>query len=208
MIMLLLIGWAGWLVTARLQIGRPMAGAAVAATTVFAPIAGLAVGSALVARHRWMRASRASAGRSADEDEVTMLADLVALSLAAGLSIHGSFAAARPYLQGGVAAAVDDLLAAMDRHGAAPALVDTDGLLGELAQVVAGAAASGAPLAGAVRAYASTRRQVAHAARLVAARRLPVRLLIPLALLILPGFVVLAVGPAVLQALARLGPIP
>jgi hypothetical protein len=40
------------------------------------------------------------------------------------------------------------------------------------------------------------------------ARRLPVRLLLPLALLILPGFVLLAVGPAVLQGLARLGSTP
>ena len=41
-------------------------------------------------------------------------------------------------------------------------------------------------------------------ARLEAARRLPVRLMLPLALLILPGFVVLAVGPALLEALDRL----
>ena len=47
-----------------------------------------------------------------------------------------------------------------------------------------------------------------HAERITVARRLPVRLLLPLALLILPGFVVLAVGPAVLQALARLAPMP
>ena len=39
---------------------------------------------------------------------------------------------------------------------------------------------------------------------MAAARRLPVRLLVPVALLMLPGFVVLTAGPALLGAAERL----
>jgi len=35
---------------------------------------------------------------------------------------------------------------------------------------------------------------------------LPVRLLLPLTLLVLPGFVVMTVGPTVIESLARLNP--
>jgi pilus assembly protein TadC len=96
----------------------------------------------------------------------------------------------------------------MDRAGTAAALAGSKGRLADLGRVAAGAAVSGAPIAAAVTAYSRTRRHADHAKALERARRLPVRLLLPLALLILPGFVLLAVGPAVLEGLARLGPIP
>jgi hypothetical protein len=44
--------------------------------------------------------------------------------------------------------------------------------------------------------FAAERRHAEQACNLERARRLPVRLLLPLALLILPGFMVLVVGPA------------
>jgi pilus assembly protein TadC len=92
----------------------------------------------------------------------------------------------------------------MDRLGVAAALAAATGRGEGLYRLTARAAATGAPLAAAVEAFAAERRHADHARRLEAARRLPVRLLLPLALLILPGFVVLVVGPALLDSLARL----
>jgi pilus assembly protein TadC len=60
----------------------------------------------------------------------------------------------------------------------------------------------------AVEAFASEQRHAEHNRSLAAARRLPVKLLLPLALLILPGFVILAVGPALARSLARLDVVP
>ncbi len=67
------------------------------------------------------------------------------------------------------------------------------------------ALATGAPLAPAVSGYATALRNEERSRQLTAARRLPVKLLFPLALLILPGFLLLTVGPAVLGSLERLG---
>ena len=71
--------------------------------------------------------------------------------------------------------------------------------------VVHRALLTGAPLEPAVSGYATTLRNEERSRELTAARRLPVKLLFPLALLILPGFLILTIGPAVLGSLERLG---
>lgn len=172
------------------------------------PIPALAAIIVVLARRRWVRAVARTRDRAAAASDAVVLADLVALGLTAGRTVRSALAHAAPHLHPGLSAEVRDLGAAMDRHGAAGALAAAGGTVSGLARVVASAAASGAPVAAAVAAHADTLRRDRHAAAVTAARRLPVRLLLPLALLILPGFVVLAVGPAVIQALARLGPIP
>jgi hypothetical protein len=65
--------------------------------------------------------------------------------------------------------------------------------------------ASGAPVLDAVERYGEERRAEDRAAREAALRRLPVLLSFPLALLILPGFVLLTVAPALSGAVERLG---
>lgn len=67
------------------------------------------------------------------------------------------------------------------------------------------ALSTGAPLIPAVSGHAARLRDEERSRQLSAARRLPVKLLFPLALLILPGFLVLTIGPAVLGSLERLG---
>lgn len=202
------VGLGAWYVSTRLGRGRPLLAAGIGGLAVVAPLIGVAAGSVVMARTRWATAARAKRTRGGDARTVTALADLLTLGLLAGLSLRAAFTEARHHIDGAAASAVDDLIYEMDRVGGAVALASTEGELAGLGRVVAGAAASGAPLATAVAGFAATQRHVDHAARVTAARRLPVRLLLPLALLILPGFVVLAVGPALLQALARLGPTP
>ncbi|HSM01606.1 MAG TPA: type II secretion system F family protein [Acidimicrobiia bacterium] len=172
------------------------------------PIAGAAAGAVTVARVRWRRARLARLEEQRADADVAVLADLLVLGLTAGLSLRAAIAAGAPHVHHDLRSELDDLVASIDRRGMAAGLAAARGRLEGLARVAAGAAVSGAPLGSAITAFARTRRHEDHAARMAAARRLPVRLLLPLALLILPGFVILAVGPAVLEGLARLGPTP
>lgn len=198
---------SGWL-WHRLGRSRPWMAALVGGMVVAEPIAGAAVGAVILARFRWQKARSARLeGKRADGD-VALLADLLVLGLTAGLSLRAAISAAAPHVHDGLKTDLDDLVAAVDERGMAAGLTAAGGRLEGLTRVAAGAAVSGAPLGTAITAFARARRHEEHAARMAAARRLPVRLLLPLALLILPGFVVLAVGPAVLEGLARLGPVP
>ena len=187
---------------------NPAVAAVLAWGAITAPQLALASTAVMVARQRWRRARKAArASRAADADEL-LLADLATLALAAGHTVRSAFVAAAPHVHPMLRAELHELQETMDRVGTGPALLSVGGRLGELGRVTAAASASGAPIGPAVAAHADRLRHARHEARIARARRLPVRLLLPLALLILPGFVVLAVGPALLQALARLGPLP
>jgi tight adherence protein C len=161
-----------------------------------------------IARYRWLRARRDAEIEREAESDVALLADLLGLGLTAGLSLRAAIDIATPQVAAPVQADLTAMCRRIDRAGLAAGLAGTSGRLEGLARVAAGAAVSGAPLGPAVAAFSKVRRHADHATRTERARRLPVRLLLPLALLILPGFVLLAVGPAVLQGLARLGSAP
>lgn len=197
-----------WWVGARLGWKRPWVAGAIGGLVVLSPPGGFAAVAIVVARRRWLTARQVSDSHSQADDDVVLLADLMVLGVTAGLTLRGAIETARPHLAPTLRGEVGRLLERMDRAGTAAALAGSKGRLADLGRVAAGAAVSGAPIAAAVTAYSRTRRHADHAKALERARRLPVRLLLPLALLILPGFVLLAVGPAVLEGLARLGPIP
>jgi hypothetical protein len=203
-----IVAIGGWLVATRLGWFRPWVAGVVAGTTAASPLLGVSAGAVLLARARWRRARfRRDEDARADAD-VALLADLLVLGMTAGMSLRAAMIAAEPHVHAGLRADLEELRARFDREGMAAALVGMGGRLEDLSRIAAGAAVSGAPLGTAITAFARARRHADHAARMEAARRLPVRLLLPLALLILPGFVLLSVGPAVLEGLARLGPIP
>jgi|GEM_PF-818833 len=186
------------------RLGSPAWAGSLAALMAAAPLLGF---PALLASACWRGARRlrrrrlAGAGAEAD---VVLLADLLALGLGAGLSLSRALDEAAGELDPALASEVRSLRRAMDHGGAAAALAAASGRGERLYRLTARAAATGAPLAAAVEAFAAERRHAEHSRHLEAARRLPVRLLLPLALLILPGFVVLVVGPALLESLARL----
>jgi hypothetical protein len=198
---------AGWIATRR-GTSRPEVVGAVGWGVIAAPLPTAAVMSVVMALRRWRRAAAATRVRRDADGETVLLADLVALGVASGKTVRGALEAARSHLQPMLAVEVEELLGEMNRVGTAPALIAAGGRLTDFGRVVAAAVTSGAPVVVAITAHADRLRHARHAERVATARRLPVRLLLPLALLILPGFVVLAVGPAVLQALARLAPIP
>jgi tight adherence protein C len=186
------------------RLGRPLLAGALASLTALAPVIGVGAGLALVAWRFSRRFHRRRLAAQSAEADVVLLADLLALGLGAGLSLPLALDEAAAEVAPPLAAEVVALRRAMDRLGVASALATVTGRGERLYRLTARAAATGAPLVAAVEAFAAERRHAEHSRRLEAARRLPVRLLLPLALLILPGFVVLVVGPALLEALARL----
>ncbi|WKZ83626.1 MAG: type II secretion system F family protein [Acidimicrobiia bacterium] len=168
------------------------------------PMTAMACGVVAIAAVRWRRAAAVTRVERAADGDLVLLADLLAVGVASGRTVRGSFEAAVAHVHPGVGHDVDLLLAEMDHSGTSVALAAASGRLAPVCRVAASAALSGAPVASALAAHAEQERHTRHSARVAAARRLPVRLLLPLALLILPGFVVLAVGPALIHSLARL----
>jgi hypothetical protein len=133
-----------------------------------------------------------------------LLADQVALGLRAGLTLEGSLHEAVPDLDPQAASRVRGVLREARRIGLASVLADATGSGERLFRIAARAVRTGAPLIPAVEGLADELRHEEHTRRTARARRLPVRLLLPLALLILPGFVLVVVAPALIGSLARL----
>ncbi len=135
----------------------------------------------------------------ADDDDDALLAELAALGLTAGLTFPAAIDAATKAVPG---EASDRL-----RRAGRTAAGRDDDPVGDpgLFVVARRALATGASLLPAVAGYATALRDEERSRRLAAARRLPVKLLFPLALLILPGFLILTIGPALLGSLERLG---
>ena len=146
----------------------------------------------------WAVARRRPRSSSHGDDEA-VLAELTALGLSAGLTFSAAAEAAAVSVPGEASSRLHQAIRV--RRGTDTGTVDDQGLM-----VVAHRALStGAPLHPAVSGYATTLRKEERSRELTAARRLPVKLLFPLALLILPGFLILTIGPAVLGSLERLG---
>ena len=136
--------------------------------------------------------------RNHDADDA-LLADLTVLGLSAGLTFPAAAGAAAATIDGDSSTR---LRRALRLRGTVDAGTEGDPAL----MIVARRALStGAPLIPAVSGHAARLRDEERSRQLSAARRLPVKLLFPLALLILPGFLVLTIGPAVLGSLERLG---
>jgi hypothetical protein len=180
-----------WTVPLVAALWTPMLGAGLAA----------AVG-ALVVRHRF-RARRLAA--SAAARELPVLAELLGIGLTAGMAPAEALGFAADRLTSELALEVETVRRGMARSGSAAVLSAAGGRAGRLYLLIGRAMATGAPVLAAVERFAEEQRAEDRAEREAALRRLPVLLAFPLALLILPGFVLLTVAPALSGALARLG---
>ncbi len=130
--------------------------------------------------------------------DATLLAELTALGLSGGLGFTGAVSAAARHVPPETARIVGRALRK-------PGSVPSDPFVGPLFANAHRASHTGAPLLSAIEGYAASLRLEERSAAVERARRLPVKLLFPLALLILPGFLLLTVGPAVLAGIDRLG---
>jgi hypothetical protein len=130
-----------------------------------------------------------------------LVARLLVLSVSAGQPLGQAFADVQPRLHEEDRAAVDDILGRARSVGIARALIETGGPLAGLAERLAKAQVTGAPTAPALDAYISMRQDAVRARAVEEARTIGVRLIIPLTLLLLPGFVALVIGPFVVDQL-------
>ena len=181
-------------------------------------------GIALVLRYPWLAAalalprlsaryrsfkSRRAALRRADTDPM-VVGRVVQLGLAGGLPLTSSLALAVGEVGELVAAELTATLRTARREGISSAMAASTGSrMKHFFGPITLAQASGAPMQDAVAAYLTDRRAARRSLALERVRRLPVALMVPLGLLILPGFVVLFVGPIVLNSLMDLsGSLP
>ncbi len=144
--------------------------------------------------------------RSAELEACFEASELIALGLAGGLSVAAAHQVALTHSAPEARTALGLLLGSMRTRGARAALIGDDGPLAPASQVLAAAVVSGAPALPALEGYLEVEAHRRHTRSVEAARKLPVRLLLPLTLLVLPGFVLLTVGPTVVGSLARLNP--
>jgi Flp pilus assembly protein TadB len=138
------------------------------------------------------------------DEAVDQLSALLVIGLSASMTLNNALEVAASEVGGAVEFEVGDLLRRARLGGTARALAETEGPLADLATQLAQAQVSGAPMVAAVSAFLSTRRSAARARLLERARTLPVRLIVPVALLLLPGFVVLVIGPYIIDQFAGL----
>lgn len=148
--------------------------------------------------------NRRSNLRPLDDSDIDQLAALLVIGLSASHTLAGAMDAAAREVGGPVRAEVDDLLRRSRVSGLARALAETEGPLALLTGQLARAHITGAPMIGAVAAFLDTRRAAARAGLMESARTLPVRLIVPVALFLLPGFIVLLMGPFIAAQVAEL----
>ena len=177
-----------------------------AAAVAVAPLQALAGGFLVWAVDRFRRAARRSAEERRTADAALEAAELVALGLAGGLSVASAHRLAAHHADRAVQPELERLVASMGESGAAAALAADSGPTAGSSAALATAAAAGSPALPALEAHVEHEHHRRHTAAVETARRLPVRLLLPLTLLVLPGFVLITVGPTVADSLARLAP--
>jgi hypothetical protein len=179
-------------------------GVAVGAGTLLAfPVPTVVVLTALGLWVGWREMARRRSDVRHAPDDLPLLVDLTGLGLTAGLTFPAAVTAGAEYVDESLSAEVGRVL--RDRTIGRGTVTTVDGVTSGLFGVVDRALLTGAPMLPAVSGYAAALRSEERHRRLAAVRRLPVKLLFPLSLLILPGFLLLTVGPALLGGLQRLG---
>ena len=196
------LGWEpmvdrlGW----RSSVGLVMA---LALATLSLRLLVLLVGVILIVRLVRHVSQRRRDDRQADRD-VAVLARGMYVAVSAGLSVTAALSVASIGLSRVIEEEVRALIRAARSEGMALALAEAPGRCGKLFGLLARAQSTGASVADAIAGYVDEQRESHRLEVTEAARRLPIKLTVPLALLILPGFVVLTVGPSVLESAQRL----
>jgi hypothetical protein len=131
-------------------------------------------------------------------------ARLVLLALRAGESVHGALALAAEEADPATSAGLRRVAHVARASGLAAALLDADPSLGPMLEVLARAEAVGSPVAAELAGHLRQSDRDRHMAAVARARSAPVRLALPLTLLILPGVVLMTVGPSILSTIADL----
>ncbi len=178
--------------------------AAVAAVIAAVPVlvGPMALLAGILVLRRRLRA-RTAARQQARED-AALLADLTALALTGGLGLQPALELAAGAVGGQIADEVESLLRKARVEGIAAAMTGAAGAGRELYRVVGRAVTTGSALLDQVIRVADELHADLGAKRLEEVRKVPVAMLFPLTLLILPGFLLLTIAPALLDAFTHL----
>jgi len=169
---------------------------------LFHPLIGTAgIAMAVATRARFVVTAKRAAANAYRAD-VLLALDLVSLGATAGLAFDAAVLLAVDEISGPLA---DDLKTAVTRRQAG--LVDAldERSLSRAFDAARRSAVSGARLGNTLVALAHEIHEDEAAAERERIERLPVKLLFPLAFLILPGFVLVAVVPAIVSGIGELG---
>lgn len=162
-------------------------------------LTGLLLAAALVGVVRLPRPIRRR--RNRPEVDVLVVARLLALSIASGRPLGRALTDVRQRLPESYAPAIDDILNRAHRDGLTRSLIETTGPLADLAERLAKAQVTGAPAGPAVDAFIAMMHDARRFQAVEEARTIGVKLVVPLTLLLLPGFIALVVAPFVLEQL-------
>jgi Type II secretion system (T2SS), protein F len=178
-----------------------LAGVVAGCAIVGGPLLAVAGAAATFAiRHRSRIASQRRGGDAASSE--LLLMDVVALGVAGGLSIEHASDIAADVVGGELGEDLRFSVRSMAQHQP-PA--GRNAVVASVIDAATHSRSTGAPMAHGLAAAASQMRSDRTAERRRRLARVPVKLIFPLALLILPGFVLTVVAPAVMGGLARLG---
>lgn len=129
---------------------------------------------------------------------------LLALASSAGLPLGAALVEITRRMSGGVIDDLRSVVRAAKTEGLTQALLRSPESLRLLAPSLAHAHTAGAPVGATLDAFLERRRRHQVAVAVARARRLGVLLVIPLALMLLPGFILLVFGPFVMDNLTGL----
>ena len=195
----------------RLRKSSPAVGFVLAVVVAIAvhPVLGAGLGLAVwVAPHR-RRARQRRQQQAAVAEEMPEVVDLLRLAVSSGLNVHLAVAAVGERLQGpvgrGLATAAHQAQAGIRLADALEPLPDTVGEpVRPLVRVLVDGDRYGTDLEPALQQVAADSRLLRRRQAEEHARRLPLRLLLPLVICILPAFILLTLAPVVAETLVAL----
>jgi pilus assembly protein TadC len=178
------------------------AGVVGAVAAVAHPLLGVVLlGSGIAIRHLGRIRTARDIGAARDEDSV-LAVELVGLGVVSGLPFRSAASLTANELGGPVASEITQALRSVN-VGQQPGIALPD--IQALFSAAGTSESTGMPLAGTITAMAADRRRAAAAASRERLAKLPIKMLFPLAFLILPGFVLLTVVPPLISGLSNLG---
>lgn len=175
---------------------------AVALVSLIHPMAAIVVTGAGFAIHRVIGIRRIRSTYTASNDDGLLAVELVGLGVTAGLPFRNAATLTAAQVSEPVAKEISRALRSVSA-GQPPSIVIPE--IRSLFSAAQASESSGTPLAGTLNAVARDSRRASAAASKERLAKLPVKMLFPLAFLILPGFVLLTVVPPLMSGLSKLG---
>ncbi len=152
----------------------------------------------------WVGRRRRRRPRPAGVEDIIRFGRLLVIPLTGGLSLANSLILTSQEAHPQLRVEVSQVLRRSRRTGLAQALAASGGRLGELFGRMAGAHTSGSSLVRAVVAHVDNLHHQHRTDALARIRSLPVTLAVPLTLLIIPGFLLVLVGPPVVTRVTEM----